>query len=119
MSSIVLKESTVKVKGGRVATTIKHNLFSRQSLLVLLGVFLFSIASIAQQTITLNVGGRSRQMMMYPAPSGDQNRPLVIWMHGQGGDITSVGRSTQFPAVARENNIHLVGPGAINGNWQL
>src|SRR5687767_2210894 len=110
-----LKESTVKVKD-RIAI-MKRNLFRRQFLFLLLGVFLFSIASVAQ-VVSFQVGTRTRQMKIYPTPTGEANRPLMIWMHGINGDYGDIDW-IQMAAVGRENNFHVVSGHAIDGRWDL
>jgi uncharacterized repeat protein (TIGR02059 family) len=84
----------------------------------LLGVFLFPIGLIAQE-VSIKVGTTSRQMLVY-APSGiEQNRPLVISMHGRSQTMYDQKNQTQFESVARDNNFVLVYPNAIDKSWQL
>ena len=97
---------------------MKRKLFCQQLLFVLLGVFLVPIGSIAQED-SIKVGTTTRQMLVY-APSGiEQNRPLVITMHGRSQTMYDQKNQTQFESVARDNNFVLVYPNAINKSWQL
>lgn len=98
-------------------TSITEKFISLQFLFVLLSFFLISFSSAAQEPI--QVGTATRQMIVY-APSGiEQNKPLVISMHGRGQTMYNQKDQTQFQSVAEANNFVLVFPQSDGGNWQL
>ncbi|MDR7210697.1 carbohydrate-binding protein [Flavobacterium piscis] len=98
-------------------TIAAEKIISRQFLFVLLSFFLISFCSTAQESI--QVGTATRQMIVY-APTGiEQNRPLVISMHGRGQTMSDQKNQTQFQSVAQSNNFVLVFPQSDGENWQL
>ncbi|HJV78199.1 MAG TPA: carbohydrate-binding protein [Paludibacter sp.] len=97
---------------------MKERIISRQFLFVFLGVFLFTTGLKAQGE-SIQVGTATRQMIVY-APAGiEQNRPLVISMHGRGQTMTDQKNQTQFQSVAQTNNFVLVFPQSNGSDWQL
>lgn len=98
-------------------TSITEKIISLQFLFVLLSIFLIPFSFSAQESI--QVGTATRQMIVY-APSGiEQNRPLVISMHGRGQTMNDQKNQTQFQSVAQANNFVLVFPQSDGENWQL
>jgi uncharacterized repeat protein (TIGR02059 family) len=94
-----------------------EKIISLQFLFVLLSFFLIPFCSTAQEPI--QVGTATRQMIVY-APTGiEQNRPLVISMHGRGQTMYDQKNQTQFQSVAQANNFVLVFPQADGSDWQL
>jgi len=98
-------------------TKFQAEIVSHQFLFVLLSLFLFTASLKAQESI--QVGTATRQMIVY-APAGiEQNRPLVISMHGMNQTMTDQKNQTQFQSVAAANNFVLVFPQSIGSQWQL
>jgi len=87
-------------------------------LLILLSVFLFPLCSNAQEE-SIQVGTTTRRMIVR-VPSGiEENRPLVISMHGLNQTMYDQVNQTQIGAVADANKFVLVYPQAIDNSWQL
>lgn len=90
-------------------------------LYLLLSVFsllLLPLFSIAQLT-TLSVGGTNRSLFVY-APSGlQQNRPLVISMHGLNQDINYQKGQAKWELVADTAKFVVVYPAGINNSWDI
>lgn len=115
MHNQLLQGSLVQNKT-RIAS-ITEKIISRQFLFVLLSIFLIPFSLTAQESI--QVGTATRQMIVY-APSGiEQNRPLVISMHGRGQTMSDQKNQTQFQSVAQANNFVLVFPQSDGSDWQL
>ena len=90
----------------------------RSFLLVLLSIALFTIHSNAQET-SIKVGTATRKMIVY-APSGiEQDRPLVISMHGMNQTMNDQKNQTQFQSVAQTNKFVLVFPQSNGSQWEL
>jgi len=107
-----------KFQDKTMITLMKERINSRQFLILLLSIFLFSTVLKAQGESIL-VRTTTRQMIVY-APSGiEQNRPLVISMHGRGQTMTDQKNQTQFQSVAQANNFVLVFPQSNGSDWQL
>lgn len=86
--------------------------------LILLVVFQCPMRSNAQED-SIQVGATTRKMIIH-APSGiEQNRPLVISMHGLHQTMHDQKNQTQFGTVADANKFVLVYPQAIDNSWQL
>ncbi len=101
----------------KVRSAVKKGDYYLNHLIVLLVVFLLSFNLNAQETIQVN--SLMREMIVY-APSGiEQNRPLVISMHGLSQTMYDQVNQTQFKSVADANNFVLVFPQAIDNSWQL
>jgi len=97
---------------------MKDKYISRIFLFVLLSIALFTINSNAQET-SIKVGITTRKMIVY-APSGiEQNRPLVISMHGMNQTMTDQKNQTQFISMAQANNFVLVFPQSNGSQWEL
>src|ERR1035437_8735898 len=94
-----------------------EKIISRQFLFVLLSIFLFTNGLKAQESI--QVGTTTRQMIVYAPVGIQQNRPLVISMHGMNQTMTDQKNQTQFQSVAAANNFVLVFPQSIGTQWQL
>ena len=94
----------------------KTNIY-RRFLFALLS-FLF-INAVKAQEDSIKVGTTTRQMIVYAASGIEENRPLVITMHGRSQTMYDQKNQTQFESVARDNNLVLVYPNAINKSWQL
>ena len=90
-------------------------------LYLLLSIFyllLLPLISSAQLT-TLNVGGTNRSLFVY-APSGlQQNRPLVISMHGLNQDINYQKGQAKWELVADTAKFVVVYPAGINNSWDI
>ena len=117
MNNQLLKESLTVVSG--MIASIKSELRIRIFFVFVFAiVFLFPACSNAQE-VSIQVGTTTREMIVY-APSGiEQNRPLVITMHGRGQTMYEQKNQIQIEPVARENNFIVVYPNAIDKNWQL
>jgi poly(3-hydroxybutyrate) depolymerase len=89
----------------------------RQFLFVLLSIFLFPSFSNAQGVETVQVGGTTREMLVF-ASGIDPGRPLMISMHGLNQTMYSQ-YQTNFSTISAANNFVLVYPQAINNSWQL
>lgn len=86
--------------------------------LILLSVFLFPMRSNAQEE-SIQVGTTTRKMIVH-APSGiEENRPLIISMHGLNQTMYDQVNQIQMASVADANNFVLVYPQAIDNSWQL
>ncbi len=97
---------------------MKKNYTNYYFLLVLLSIFLLPMRSNAQEE-TLQVGAITRKMIVH-APSGiEENRPLVISMHGLNQTMYDQVNQTQIGSVADANKFVLVYPQAIDNSWQL
>jgi poly(3-hydroxybutyrate) depolymerase len=101
----------------KVRSSVKKGDYYRYHLIVLLVVFLLSFNSEAQETIQVN--SSTREMIVYAPPGIEQNRPLVISMHGLNQTMNDQKNQTQFQSVAEANNFVLVFPQAIDNSWQL
>ena len=98
----------------RLKEKMKHG----SLILLLSGIFLFTFGSNAQE-VSIQVGTSTRDMIIF-APAGiEQNRPLVISMHGMNQTMYDQKNQTQFESVAQTNNFVLVFPNAIDKSWQL
>ncbi|MBO9703470.1 MAG: carbohydrate-binding protein [Sporocytophaga sp.] len=87
-------------------------------LLSMFYLLLCSLISNAQMT-TLNVGGTNRSLFVY-APSGlQQNRPLVISMHGLNQDINYQKGQAKWELVADTAKFVVVYPAGINNSWDI
>ncbi len=90
----------------------------RMKLLILVFCLLGGFSNLKAQE-SIKVGSATRQMIVY-APSGiEQNRPLVISMHGRSQTMTDQKNQTQFQSVAQANNFVLVFPQSDGNDWQL
>lgn len=79
---------------------------------------LFSTLSFAQVT-TIQVGGTARTIDVY-APSGlQQNRPLVISLHGLNQDAAYQKNQAKWAQVADTAKFVVVYPTAINLSWDI
>ena len=103
---------------------MQHFLFNRTMkkifvfITLVLSLLLITIGSNAQET-SIKVGTATRKMIVY-APSGiEQNRPLVISMHGMNQTMTDQKNQTQFQSVAQTNNFVLVFPQSNGSQWEL
>jgi uncharacterized repeat protein (TIGR02059 family) len=86
--------------------------------MVVLRILLFP-GSLKAQEESIKVGSATRQMIVY-APSGiEQNRPLVISMHGMNQTMYDQKNQTQFQSVAQANNFVLVFPQSNGSMWEL
>jgi len=98
-------------------TVIIEKIIDWKLLFVLLCMNLIPFCLTAQEEI--KVGSATRKMIVY-APSGiEQNRPLVISMHGRGQTMYDQKNQTQFQSVAQSNNFVLVFPQSDGSDWQL
>lgn len=84
---------------------------------VLLGILVFPDSLTAQEEI--KVGSATREMIVYASSDIDQNRPLVISMHGMNQTMYDQKNQTQFQSVAQANNFVLVFPQSDGSQWQL
>ena len=98
-------------------TIAAEKIISRQFLFILLSIFLISFSLTAQESI--QVGTATRKMIVYAPAEIEQNRPLVISMHGKGQTMQNQRDQTQFQSVAQANNFVLVFPQSDGENWQL
>jgi len=97
---------------------MKDKIINRLFLFILLSIFLLPICSKAQET-SIMVGTTTRKMIVY-APSGiEQNRPLVISMHGMNQTMYDQKNQTQFESIAAANNFVLVFPQSVGTMWEL
>ena len=85
--------------------------------LILLGIFLFPFSLKAQEAV--KVGSATREMIVYAPPGIEQNRPLVISMHGMNQTMYDQKNQTQFESVAQANNFVLVFPQSNGTQWEL
>jgi len=116
MSVQLLQDGKFQAKASIVF--IKEKNISTQYLFVLLSIFLFTNGLKAQET-SIQVGTATRKMIVY-APSGiEQNRPLVISMHGMNQTMYDQKNQTQFVSVAEANNFVLVFPQSNGSQWEL
>jgi polyhydroxybutyrate depolymerase len=65
---------------------------------------------------TLESGGRTRKYLVHIPPGGSSPMPLVMVLHGGGGNANQVMRSTRFDEVADEHGFIAVFP---HGNGRL
>ncbi len=101
----------------KVRSAVKKGDSYLSHLIVLLVVFLMSFNLNAQETIQVN--STTREMIVYAPPGIEQNRPLVISMHGLSQTMNDQVNQTQFKKVAEANNFVIVFPQAIDNSWQL
>lgn len=81
-------------------------------------VFILTFNSKAQIE-DFKVGTTTRKMLVY-APSGiEENRPLLLSLHGLNQDIAYQQNQTKWETVAKENNFVVVYPGGINNSWDI
>ncbi|MEO0079942.1 MAG: PHB depolymerase family esterase [candidate division WOR-3 bacterium] len=71
------------------------------------------------QLCSLTFEGRKRTFLVHipPQTAGLKNLPLVIVLHGGGGNGRAVARLTGFSALADEKGFIVVYPDAVNGHW--
>ena len=106
------------LKGNNLIINKKEKIIKLYFLSVLSGVFLFAAYTNAQEA-SIQVGPTTRKMIVY-APSGiENNRPLLIFLHGMGSKMEDQEAVVQFGQVADANNFVLVYPQGINNVWQL
>lgn len=87
-------------------------------LIVVLCVFLLTF-NLKAQIEDFKVGTTTRKMLVY-APSGiEENRPLLLSLHGLNQDINYQQNQTKWETVAKENNFVVVYPGGINNSWDI
>jgi poly(3-hydroxybutyrate) depolymerase len=89
-----------------------------QFLFIVLSMFLLSSNSKAQIE-SIQVGTATRNMLVYAPPGIEQNRPLLLSLHGLNQDIYYQQNQTQWKSVADENNFVVVYPAGINNSWDL
>ncbi|ABG59303.1 CHU large protein; esterase-related protein, CBM9 module, carbohydrate esterase family 1 protein [Cytophaga hutchinsonii ATCC 33406] len=81
-------------------------------------LWMLSFHSMAQLT-TITVGNATRSMLVY-APAGiQQNRPLLISMHGLNQDPNYQKSQTKWELVADTAKFIVVYPAGINNSWDL
>jgi poly(3-hydroxybutyrate) depolymerase len=86
--------------------------------LVVLGLLLFPFISSAQLT-TLRVGSTDRSLFVY-TPSGlQQNRPLLISLHGMNQDINYQKDQAKWELVADTAKFVVVYPAGIDKSWDI
>ncbi len=112
-SELMRPSFIVERRWGRSSGGSKLNL-----LLSIFYLLLLPLISSAQLT-TLNVGGTNRSLFVY-APSGlQQNRPLVISMHGLNQDINYQKGQAKWELVADTAKFVVVYPAGINNSWDI
>lgn len=78
-----------------------------------------TIAGTTSQTITVDGVEREYLLNVPPGYNGSQPLPLVMTLHGRGGNASQQLLLTGFSSSSDVNNFILVAPSAINGNWDL
>ena len=86
--------------------------------IVLLSVLMFpTILLIAQESITVN--GQKRNMIVYAPKNLPANRPLIITMHGLGGNPIQHRQETNWNAVADTAMLLVVYPEGTDNRWDI
>jgi polyhydroxybutyrate depolymerase len=70
-------------------------------------------------TSSIEYGGRTRTFQIF-VPSTlplEQAAPLVVQLHGGGGAGKSIDRLTRFNAIGMRENVMVVAPDGVDGNW--
>ena len=98
------------------ATRLKIN--SYLTIVLWLGMMGTSLISNAQST-TIQVGGVTRNMIVYSPANLGQNRPLVISLHGLNQDAPFQQSSAKWEEVADTAKFVVVYPNAINKSWDI
>ncbi|HEX2955276.1 MAG TPA: PHB depolymerase family esterase [Chitinispirillaceae bacterium] len=86
---------------------------------ILVVVFVFTIsASLSAQTKTMNIAGVNRTYIVH-APSGINNPPLLLNIHGYNMDGPTQQSYTEMDKVADREKFIVVYPSAINKSWDM
>ncbi len=91
---------------------------SNLTLFIGLGLIGLPIISNAQST-TIQVGGVTRNMIVYSPANLGQNRPLVISLHGLNQDAPYQQSTAKWEQVADTAKFVVVYPNAINKSWDI
>lgn len=86
--------------------------------IVLTASILFLAANLFGQTGSFVSGGQTRTFYAH-VPSGLQNPPLVISMHGMGGNGSQQRQMSRFDQLANRENFVVVYPDGINSQWDI
>ncbi|MFC2136593.1 carbohydrate-binding protein [Bacteroidota bacterium] len=97
---------------------MKHTSICWKTLFSTLCLILLLMDSQAQIE-SIQVGTSTRDMLVYAPPIIEENRPLLISMHGMNQDIAYQQNQTKWEDVADENNFVVVYPAGINNSWDL
>lgn len=87
--------------------------------LVLLICTLFFTTKSFAQIEDIKVGTSNRKMLVYAPPQIEEDRPLLLSLHGLNQDIFYQQSQTQWETIAKANNFVLVYPGGINNSWDI
>lgn len=87
-------------------------------LILLICTLFFTTVSYAQIE-DIKVGTSNRKMLVYAPPQIEEDRPLLLSLHGLNQDIYYQQSQTQWETIARANNFVLVYPGGINNSWDI
>jgi predicted esterase len=68
--------------------------------------------------LDIKVGSLTRHLE-YVAPSGLNHPPLVIWMHGMGGNGNGAAEGTRWDSIAMREKIVVATPSGEGGQWDL
>jgi polyhydroxybutyrate depolymerase len=72
----------------------------------------------ASDTRTLNVNGLTRRYILHvPAAQAKQSMPLVIVLHGGGGNASSMERYSRFSVLADREDFLVAYPDGIDHHW--
>ncbi|HON09696.1 MAG TPA: PHB depolymerase family esterase [Chitinispirillaceae bacterium] len=86
--------------------------------IVLTASILFLAANLFGQTGSFVSGGQTRTFYAH-VPSGLQNPPLVISMHGMGGNGSQQRQMSRFDQLANKENFVVVYPDGLNSQWDI
>jgi poly(3-hydroxybutyrate) depolymerase len=99
---------------------IKKKINMKKIYLLIFNITLLNCFAI-DQTGSITSGAQSRSFVFHANATSlatiPQNLPLMIVMHGDGGNGAGIKSGTNFDAVANANNYIVVYPDAKNGSW--
>jgi poly(3-hydroxybutyrate) depolymerase len=95
-----------------------RNFFNNLPIALLLWSMFFSTTLIAQIE-DLQVGTLTRKMLVYAPLDIEENRPLLISLHGMNQDIAYQQNMAKWETIAKTNNFVVVYPAGINNSWSL
>lgn len=88
-------------------------------LFLLLALLATVTASAQEETLTLTVNDLERTYSLHVPDGLESPAPLVLVLHGRGGDGEHIAAYTQFSDLADEEQFIAVYPDGLNGEWNF
>ncbi len=89
-----------------------------RSIVSAIALLIFLTVSADAQTVSIRVGSSQRNMIVY-APSGLNNPPLLISLHGMNQDPQYQKNQTKYEPIADREKFIVVFPEGINKRWDI